>query len=297
MLDKFVYNIANTKSYGHVMININDWISTNNLLCINLKGKVLPSKITKAVKINSAPAYRPLPFKEGAVIALSAIATRIGLLRPFNIPNDPNGYANVHISQILGYFKNEVLSLDNFQLIYDKVLLEKIDIPPSNYLNINDDNISVCKVLAIGDGGFNEKWERIPMNANVGDYVLLRDNITTSITLEGKEYYVTDDKYIVGRFQGLEFDFNSLIPFKNVNIFEAYESDTIEGSFLLKPYYKEDIEISETYQDNLFKLIKSDSLSKGIYIIDRFKTEYIKFKNRTYFIAQTKDIIGIKKEN
>ena len=126
MVNNFIYDIANTKSYGHIMVNVNDWHSDKILLQVNLKGKLLPTFITKVIKINPAPAYRPVPFAEGALVALSAIATRIGVMRPFQLPEDPNTYANVHISQVLGYFKEGEISIDNFVPLYDKVVMKKI---------------------------------------------------------------------------------------------------------------------------------------------------------------------------
>lgn len=293
MINEFIYNIANTKSYGHVMININDWITNDSLLCVNLQGKVLPTKITKVVKINTAPAYKGIPIKEGSVIALSAIATRIGLLRPFNIPNDSNDYANVHISQILGYFKDGIINIDNFKPLYDKVLLKKINIPISNFIDINDDSLSVGEVILTGEGGFDNEWNKRPMNVQVGQHVLIRDNISTSLTINGEEYYVISDEHIMGEFKDSNYDMENLYVLPNVHIFKEFEEETIAGSFLFKPVVdKNELEISQLYQDNIFELVKSQTLEKGVYYISRFDTEYIKFKGETYFVASLDKIMA-----
>ena len=292
----FIYDIANTKSYGHVMVDINDWKSDSILQQINLKGKLLPTFITTAVKINSAPAYRPVPFNEGDTIALSAIATRISFLRPFSLPNDPNSYANVHLSQVLGYFKDNEITIDNFIPIYDKVVMKKIEIPASTSLQLITDNMSVGEVIKVGDGGFTEEWERRPMNIEVGSHVLIRDNVTTTLSIGGDEYYVTDDTNIVGAFKSNEYDISNVDVFGDISIFEEYEDDRIEGSILYRPVFNKDNDIAQTYQENVFKLVKSNKLNDGVYLMSRFDTEYIKFKNKDYFVIKNNKVMAKKEK-
>lgn len=297
MLDNFEYNIAKTKAYGHIMISTEDWIDTSLILQVNLKGKLLPTKITKVLKINSAPAYRPLLIEEGDIVALSHIATRIGLLKPFKLPNDPTEYANVHLSQVLGYFKDGKVSIENFVPIYDKVVMKKIDVSASQFIMLSDDNMSVGEVIATGDGGFDEEWKRLPMKVEVGSHVLVRDNVSTSLNIGSDEYFVVDDKYIMGSFKDKDYSLDNLIlTDNNVNIFEEYEDDTIEGSFLLRPVYDEETtEISQMHQENLFKAVKSNVFKEGsVYIISRFDTEYIKFKGKTYHVAKQDKVLARK---
>lgn len=293
-IEDFAFDIANTKYYGHVMININDWISTSVLRQINLRGKVLPTKITKVVKVNPAPAYRPLPIKEGDVIALSAIATRIGLLRGFNIPGDTNDYASVHMSQILGYFKNGDITIDSFVPLYDKVVMKKVEVRDSSFIDIADDNMSVGEVIATGEGGFDSDWKRREMKVKVGTRVLIRDNVSTSLLLDGETYYVTDDKYVLGEFPTKEYTLDNFVPYDDVNIFKEYEEEMLQGGVLFKPVYDKDVEISQSYQDNIFELVVSKDIEPGIYYISRFDTEYVKFKGKTYFVVN-KDKIMAKK--
>lgn len=293
---EFIYDLANTKSYGHIMVDINDWKSSSLLEQINLKGKLLPTFITTAVKINSAPAYRPLPFEEGSTVALSAVATRISFLRPFSLPNDPNSYANVHLSQVLGYFKDNKITIDNFIPIYDKVVMKKIEVPASNSLQLITDNMSVGEVIKVGEGGFDEEWNDRPMDIKVGSHVLIRDNITTTLSIEGEEYFVTDDSNIVGEFLMHEYDMDKVTVIGNVSIFEEYEDDRIEGSILYRPVLKKDDDIAQTYQENVFKLVQSNKYCDGIYLISRFDTEYIKFKNKDYFVVKNDKVLAKKEK-
>ena len=48
------------------------------------------------------------------------------------------------------------------------------------------------KVVAIGEGKFDDNGKRIPMDVKVGDVVLLEDWGATEVKLDGKELYVVD---------------------------------------------------------------------------------------------------------
>ena len=291
------FDIANTKAYGHVIINSEDWHNPEPIILTNLKGKIIPTNITTAVGINPAPAYRPLPFEVGTLVALSGMATRITAYLPFKLPDDPIIYSSTHLSQVIGYFIDNKVDYEHFIPIYDKVMFKAIEVKQSEYLDISDDNLSVGVIVKTGDGGFDKDWNRRSMEFKVGETILVRDNVTTRVTLDGEDYYVVDDNFIVGRFptrEGNSFDIGELNVCEGVHIFEEYEDDTIEGSFLLKAPMTEDDDISQTYQNILFKLVKSKELEDGVYYVNRTFTEYIKFKSKTYFVAQDEHIMATR---
>ena len=297
-MTEVLFDIANTKAYGHVIINSEDWHSPEPLVLTNLKGKIIPTNITTAVGINPAPAYRPLPFKVGDLIALSGLATRITSYLPFKLPDDPTIYSSTHLSQVIGYFVDNKVDYDNFIPIYDKVMFKPIEVKQSNFLYLSDDNLSVGVVVKTGDGGFNDDWDRVPMNFKVGDVVLVRDNVSTRVTLGQEDYYVVDDKFIMGKFESEDkLNIEDLKLCEGVHLFEEYEDDTIEGSTLYKVPMGDEDDISQTYQNMLFKLVKSDEVPEGIYYINRIDTEYVKFKNKTYFVAKKDRIMAKRAEN
>ena len=297
-MTEVLFDIANTKAYGHVIINSEDWHSPEPLVLTNLKGKIIPTNITTAVGINPAPAYRPLPFKVGDLIALSGLATRITSYLPFKLPNDPTIYSSTHLSQVIGYFVDNKVDYDNFIPIYDKVMFKPIEVKQSDFLYLSDDNLSVGVVVKTGDGGFNDDWDRVPMNFKVGDVVLVRDNVSTRVTLGQEDYYVVDDKFIMGKFESKDkLNIEDLKLCEGVHLFEEYEDDTIEGSMLYKVPMGDEDDISQTYQNMLFKLVKSDEVPEGIYYINRIDTEYVKFKNKTYFVAKKDRIMAKRAEN
>ena len=297
-MTEVLFDIANTKAYGHVIINSEDWHSPEPLVLTNLKGKIIPTNITTAVGINPAPAYRPLPFKVGDLIALSGLATRITSYLPFKLPDDPTIYSSTHLSQVIGYFVDNKVDYDNFIPIYDKVMFKPIEVKQSDFLYLSDDNLSVGVVVKTGDGGFNDDWDRVPMNFKLGDVVLVRDNVSTRITLGQEDYYVVDDKFIMGKFESEDkLNIEDLKLCEGVHLFEEYEDDTIEGSMLYKVPMVDEDDISQTYQNMLFKLVKSDEVPEGIYYINRIDTEYVKFKNKTYFVAKKDRIMAKRAEN
>lgn len=297
-MTEVLFDIANTKAYGHVIINSEDWHSPEPLVLTNLKGKIIPTNITTAVGINPAPAYRPLPFNVGDLIALSGLATRITSYLPFKLPDDPTIYSSTHLSQVIGYFVDNKVDYDNFIPIYDKVMFKPIEVKQSDFLYLSDDNLSVGVVVKTGDGGFNDDWDRVPMNFKLGDIVLVRDNVSTRVTLGQEDYYVVDDKFIMGKFESEDkLNIEDLKLCEGVHLFEEYEDDTIEGSTLYKVPMGDEDDISQTYQNMLFKLVKSDEVPEGIYYINRIDTEYVKFKNKTYFVAKKDRIMAKRAEN
>ena len=297
-MTEVLFDIANTKAYGHVIINSEDWHSPEPLVLTNLKGKIIPTNITTAVGINPAPAYRPLPFKVGDLIALSGLATRITSYLPFKLPDDPTIYSSTHLSQVIGYFVDNKVDYDNFIPIYDKVMFKPIEVKQSDFLYLSDDNLSVGVIVKTGDGGFNEDWDRVPMNFKLGDVVLVRDNVSTRVTLEQEDYYVVDDKFIIGKFESEDkLNIEDLKVCEGVHLFEDYEDDAIEGSTIYKVPMGDEDDISQTYQNMLFKLVKSDEVPEGIYYINRIDTEYVKFKNKTYFVAKKDKIMAKRAEN
>lgn len=48
------------------------------------------------------------------------------------------------------------------------------------------------KVVAVGEGKYDNNGKRVPMDVKVGDIVLLEDWGATEVKIEGKELYVID---------------------------------------------------------------------------------------------------------
>lgn len=53
------------------------------------------------------------------------------------------------------------------------------------------------KLIAVGDGKFNDKGERVPMSVKTGDTVLFKKYGPDEIEIEGKKYLVGDEDDIL----------------------------------------------------------------------------------------------------
>ena len=93
-----------------------------------------------------------------------------------------------------------------------------------------------------------------------------------------------------------EYDISNVDVFGDISIFEEYEDDRIEGSILYRPVFNRDNDIAQTYQENVFKLVKSNKLTDGVYLMSRFDTEYIMFKNKDYFVIKNNKVMAKKEK-
>lgn len=53
------------------------------------------------------------------------------------------------------------------------------------------------KVIAVGDGKYDDNGKRIPMDVKVGDLVLLEDWGPTEVKVDGKELYVVGQNHVL----------------------------------------------------------------------------------------------------
>ena len=129
---------------------------------------------------------------------------------------------------------------------------------------------------------------------------MIRDNVTTEITLNGETYYATEESMVVGVFEGNDYSLNSLRLLNDSIIFDSYVAENVLGSSLLTPsmnYENEDI--TDIYNRDLFKVLASDkSLTKlqrdDIIIVDRSVTNYVYIGTDKYFMLSGMDYIEAK---
>lgn len=58
-----------------------------------------------------------------------------------------------------------------------------------------------AKVIAVGEGRFNEKGERMPMSVKVGDTVLFKKYGPDEVELDGKKYLIAEETDILAIVQ------------------------------------------------------------------------------------------------
>ena len=183
-------------------------------------------------------------------------------------------------------------------MIYDKILVEKINNSQNNLI-LPETNEMIGKVVKVGTNNFDKNFNKIPLQVKIGDIVLIKDNVSTSIRLDGKSYYAIEEKAIVGIIK------------------ENTEITFINESILMKPYYfkkllnstiletpdidYENLDYSEIYNRDLFQIKYIDksveNLQKDdIILVKRDFTNYVYLNQEKYFLINGKDYVEAKLE-
>ncbi|VDI68145.1 10 kDa heat shock protein, mitochondrial-like [Mytilus edulis] len=90
--------------------------------------------------------------------------------------------------------------------MFDRVLVERFapELKTKSGLMIPEKaqgKIQHATVLAVGSGSKTNKGETLPMNVQVGDKVLLPEYGGTKIVLEDEDYFLFQEKDIIGKFE------------------------------------------------------------------------------------------------
>lgn len=85
--------------------------------------------------------------------------------------------------------------------LYDRVLLEAMKAETETASGIilpeSNEEPSLAKVVAVGDGKHDKDGNLIPMDVSVGDVVVYKKYATTDITYKEKDYLIIDMKDIL----------------------------------------------------------------------------------------------------
>ena len=291
----FDYKVKRTED--NILIKVNNWIQSSDLHIQKINGKKSISYITEAIDIHEhSKQFLNCPIEQEDYIFITSVAADVSQYTNFEI--DGNKFFNVPIMQVLGIFKNNIISFNNLDMMYDKILVEKINNSQSNLI-LPETNEMIGKVVKIGTNNFDKNFNKIPLQVKIGDIVLIKDNVSTSIRLDGKSYYAIEEKAIVGIIK------------------ENTEITFINESILMKPYYfkkllnstiletpnidYENLDYSEIYNRDLFQIKYIDksveNLQKDdIILVKRDFTNYVYLNQEKYFLINGKDYVEAKLE-
>ena len=294
MLENFDYNVKKTEDC--VLIYVNEWVQASDIIIQKINGKYSTSCIAEALKVHEKN-YKSSPIKEGSYMLITSVAADVCRYTNFEINGEK--FFNLPIMQVLGIFKNNLVSFNNLEMIYDKVLIEKIDTNSYAGTILPETNEMIGKVVKIGTNNFDKNLNKIPLQVKVNDVVLIKDNVSTPIRLDGKDYFAIEEKAIVGIIK------------------ENAEINFINESILMKPYYfkkllnskileapdinYEDLDYSEVYNRDLFKIEYIDNNIKNlqkddIVLAKRDFTNYVYLNQEKYFLLNGKGYIEAKLE-
>ena len=286
------FNVPRSKDC--ITIDTKDWKpnNTSGLEIRRLSGRTVPTYVAQVLNVNTQNKKLKGLMKDDLVL-ISRIASDVAEFRTFAIERDDTRYYNVPIMQVLGYFKYGVPDFNGLTMLFDKILIKKIGNPLEGSLVVKDDNTLIGEVVKVGTWRFDKDWNIQELQIKVGDKVLIRDNVSTEVILDGKPYYATEEAMVVGI---LPEGTKSLDEIKLINksiICEPYlPNKVLDSELLLTPVLDyEDEDLTDIYNRNLFKVLASDSCltniaKNDILLIDRNMTNYVYFNGTKYFIAQ-----------
>ena len=292
------YNVDGTENC--VLINTRDWLYPDNTLVLKYKmsGRTVITYLTKALKVNVDTAKFPTHIEEGQTLLLSRIVSDISMHREHKIEN--NYYYSTPITQVMGYFVDNKITYDNLVMLYDKILVEKVDIHKDELIKRVDDNTMVGKVLKVGTNTFSKEWKPLPLQVYVGDTILIRDNATTLITLDNKEYYAIEHGNVIGKFSD-SLSMNNIEVINDYIIMHEYVDELkIDDSIIstrLDSY--EGMDWSSYYNDSIFIVIHKDKNLTKINIgdkvvVNKHLVNYAYFNNVRYNVISGLDYIEAK---
>lgn len=282
-------NFKVDKTKDCIIINTDEWIqnSENSLKRYKMSGRSIITYLTEVVDKNIVSdkfTEADSVLEKGEIVLVSKIASEISRDRAITIDNKK--YYNIPIMQVLGYFEGNKVSFDTLNLLYDKVLVEKVSLNEGIFYT--EDHSMVGKVLKIGTHGFDSEWNRKPLQVKVNDVVLIKDNVSTKVTLDNKEYYVLEEGAIVGIF-GDDLKLDNLRVINNSVLLKEYIDEKLLGSDLLyTPFlnYK-DLDETDIYNRNMFQVVRVDKSLKDleigdIVLADRSVSNYVSVNEDKY---------------
>ena len=281
------------RSKDCITIDTKNWKpnNTSGIEVRKISGKTVPTYVAQVLNVNiENQSLRGLAKND--LVLISRVASEIAEFRTFAVENEDNRYYNIPIMQVLGYFKYGAPHFDQLVMLFDKILIKKIENPLNNSLIVQD-NTLIGEVVKVGTYGFNKDWNIHELKVKVGDKVLIRDNVSTEIVLDGNTYYATEERMVVGVMRANAKSLEDLDLINESIICESYiPVKALDSKLLITPTLNyEDEDLTDIYNRNLFKVIASDknltSIRKSdILLIDRNMTNYVYFNGNKYFITE-----------
>lgn len=276
-----------------VLIDTKKWLqnSSSSLIVHRLSGRDIPTYLAKAEsEYIEKEVLKGFINKEDTLL-ISRVASEIAQYRTFGLNEDDKRYYNVPIMQIMGVFEGDKISFNSLKMLFDKVLVKKVDPSRSCLLELPENNTMIGKVVKIGTCRFDSDWNKQDLIVKIGDEVLIRDNVTTEIFLDGETYYATEESMIVGIFKSENYELSNLELVNESIILDSYVPEkTLNSTLFVSPVINyEDADITDIYNRDLLKIIAVDKsltkLNKGdIILTDRNVTNYVYLGSKKYFI-------------
>lgn len=281
-MEYVTFNVPKNKNC--IIINTDRWLNSSSNLVQSQKmsGKLSVTCITEVIESQ-------IPYiNKGQKVLLSQVASDIAQYRKFQVEGE--NFYNIPESQIVGIF-NDSITFEGLTIINDKVLIKKIDSTIESTLYLSQANVMVGEVVKVGTN---------VTGIHIGQQVLIRDNVSTEVLFGKHSYYATEERMIVGilhnsfNIEDIEFINKSILMKPYIN------SKVLNSSLLVSPDINyEDLDYSDMYNRNLFKVEFSDTSVKEIHkgdiiLLNRDYTNYVYYGMEKYFTIDGTKYISAK---
>ena len=289
------------KNENCILIDPDAWVTNNSNLIqkYRMSGRNVITYMTKVLDIYAKEECLKGFISSGDLVFMTRVASEVSQYRHFLGPDKSRKYYTIPIMQVIGVFQDENISLEALTLLFDKILYKKVEFESKGLVKDVSDNTTLGEVVKIGFCKFSNKWEKQPLKVKTGDLILVKDNISTEIVIEGETYFAVDESGIVGIFK--DSDDVSLENLEFINetvLMKPYIPEKMsKNSILWTPVMNyEDADYSEIYCRNQFKVAYLDqnltAIKKNdIILIDRNVTNYVYFNKQKYFVTNGMDYI------
>lgn len=285
---KYDFNVRRMK--GKAQIDIDRWLySKDELMEIHrINGR---SHVTYFSELNFVQ-ENSLNLRAHDYVLLSKVACDIATTPTAFYQNDGHRYFNVPLEQIVGVFPNHEITLENLKMTNKNILFERVDRVQDSSLIIKDENTMFGKIIKADPNSFLRK----------GSLVLIRDNMSTPIRFNNKEYFAVEEKFVLG-VSDLNQSIEDIKFINNYILMKPYISSKVLNSTILETaaINYEDLDYSDINNRNLFKVYYQDENFSGInkediLLLNRDFTNYVYYNNEKYFVIDNKKYIAAKIE-
>ena len=245
------------RSKDCVVIDTKNWLQNSScpLTVHRMSGRDIPTYLTKAISVHAEKQYFKGLINEGDTLFVTRVASEVAQYKTFGIELDDSRYYNLPIMQVIGVFENGEISYPALKVILDKVLVKKVNAEQVGKLELPDSNTMIGEVVKVGWCRFDKDWNKHELRVNVGDKVLIRDNVTTEILLDGEKYYATEEAMVVGIFKSDDYTLDNMEIISSSIIMDSYIPDKAMNSTLYTPSLNfEDEDVTDIYNRDLFKI-------------------------------------------
>lgn len=284
---KYDYNTNRTK--GKVQINTQNWLTPDDTLIklYKMNGKTPISYMTEATFIGNGVEG----IQKGDYLLLSKVSCEVATSLTAYYTVDNKKYFDIPEEQILGVFKENKITFRNLELRDKNILFKKIYREQSSVIHLEDRDATIGGIIKVGKSS----------QFQIGDTVIVENNTTTPVIIDGEECYAVEEKFVVGLIPEEDFSIENMNIKNNYVLMKPYISKNVLNSKILETagINYNNLDYSDINNRDLFKVLYADKSLKDIkkgdlLLLNRNYTNYVYYDGEKYFSINDKKWISGK---